>query len=118
MGISVRHFPMRKVREARWIRARDYASDCFTLATPTPRRAGLRAPQLLPNKTSIMKFTRRQFIGAGTAAVIVAGMKAQGRVFGANNRIRVCTMGFNGRGGAHLKEILALKQDAEYTALV
>jgi predicted dehydrogenase len=64
-----------------------------------------------------MKFTRRQFIGSGTAAVIVAGMKAQGKVFGANNRIRVCTVGLNGRGGAHLKGILALKGDAEFTAL-
>jgi predicted dehydrogenase len=64
-----------------------------------------------------MKFTRRQFIGAGAAAVIVAGMKAQGRVFGANNRIRVCTMGLNGRGKAHLNEILDLKGDAEFTAL-
>jgi predicted dehydrogenase len=64
-----------------------------------------------------MKFTRRQFIGAGAAAVIVAGMKAQGKVFGANNRIRVCTVGLNGRGADHMKTFLALKDDAEYTAL-
>ncbi|MSU66695.1 MAG: Gfo/Idh/MocA family oxidoreductase [Opitutus sp.] len=64
-----------------------------------------------------MKFTRRQFIGASSAAVIVAGMKAQGKVFGANNRVRVCTIGLNGRGSDHLKEILALKGDVEFAAL-
>jgi predicted dehydrogenase len=61
--------------------------------------------------------TRRQFIGAGAAAVIVAGMKAQGKVIGANNRIRVCTIGFNGQGGSHIKDVLALKNEAEYVAL-
>jgi len=58
-----------------------------------------------------MKFTRRQFIGSGAAAVIVAGMKAQGKVMGANNRVRVCTIGFNGRGGAHIKGFLEQKND-------
>jgi predicted dehydrogenase len=62
-------------------------------------------------------FTRRQFLGSGAAAVIVAGMKAQGPVIGANNRIRVCTIGFNGQGGSHIRAVLALKDEAEYTAL-
>ena len=61
--------------------------------------------------------TRRTFLGSSAAAVIVAGMKAQGTVFGANNRIRVCTCGFNGQGGSHIKDILAMKNAAEYTAL-
>jgi predicted dehydrogenase len=61
--------------------------------------------------------TRRTFLGSTAAAVIVAGMKAQGTVLGANNRIRVCTCGFNGQGGSHIKDILAMKADAEYTAL-
>jgi predicted dehydrogenase len=64
-----------------------------------------------------MNITRRTFVGSTAAAVIVAGMKAQGKVFGANNRVRVCTIGFNGRGGSHLKEFLAMKDEAEYTAL-
>src|SRR5687767_4992991 len=64
-----------------------------------------------------MKFTRRQFIGTGAAAVIVAGMKAQGKVIGANNRIGVATIGFNGRGGGHLKEFLAMKDGVQYVAL-
>ena len=64
-----------------------------------------------------MKFTRRQFLGSTAAAVIVGGMKAQGTVIGANNRIRVCTIGFNGQGGSHIKDILAMKGEAEYVAL-
>jgi predicted dehydrogenase len=61
--------------------------------------------------------TRRQFLGTSAAAVIVAGMKAQGTVIGANNRIRVCTIGFNGQGSSHIKDILAHKAHAEYVAL-
>jgi predicted dehydrogenase len=64
-----------------------------------------------------MKFTRRHFIGTSAAAVIVAGMKAQGKVIGANNRVRVCTIGFNGQGSSHMKDILGMKDDAEYVAL-
>lgn len=64
-----------------------------------------------------MKFTRRQFLGTSAAAVIVAGMKAQGKVIGSNNRVRVCTIGFNGQGTSHIRDILALKQEAEYVAL-
>jgi predicted dehydrogenase len=64
-----------------------------------------------------MNLTRRTFLGSTAAAVIVGGMKAQGKVIGANNRIRICTVGFNGQGGSHIKDILAMKDDAEYTAL-
>ncbi len=64
-----------------------------------------------------MKLNRRHFIGSSAAAVIVAGMKAQGKVIGSNNRIRVCTVGFNGQGGSHMREILGLKNEAEYVAL-
>src|SRR6185295_12384159 len=52
-----------------------------------------------------------------TTAVIVAGAMARGKVFGANNRIRMCTIGFNGQGGSHIKDILGMKDDAEYVAL-
>ena len=64
-----------------------------------------------------MKLTRRQFIGKTTLAVIVGGMAAKGKVFGANSRIGMCTIGFNGQGRSHIKDILELKQDAEYVAL-
>ena len=42
---------------------------------------------------------------------------AKGKVFGANNRIRMCTIGFNGQGGGHIKDILGMKDEAEYVAL-
>ncbi len=61
--------------------------------------------------------SRRVFLGTSAAAVIVAGLKAQGTVIGANNRVRVCTVGFNGQGGSHINDILKMKQDAEYVAL-
>jgi len=64
-----------------------------------------------------MKLTRRQFIGKTTAAVIVGGMMAKGKVFGANNRIGMCTIGFNGQGRSHINDILKMKDDAEYVAL-
>lgn len=64
-----------------------------------------------------MKVSRRQFLSSSASAVIVAGMKAQGTVIGANSRIRVCTIGFNGQGGSHIKDILAMKADAEIVAL-
>src|SRR5262245_55043489 len=65
-----------------------------------------------------MEFTRRQFLGKTATAVIVAGTMATGKVFGANNRIRMCTIGFNGQGGSHLKDILGgMKDEAEYVAL-
>ena len=56
-----------------------------------------------------MNLTRRHFIGSTATAVIVAGMKAQGKVIGANDRVRVGTVGFNGRGGSHIKAFLDMK---------
>ena len=64
-----------------------------------------------------MELTRRQFLGKTTTAVIVAGTMATGKVFGANNRIRMCTIGFNGQGHSHINDILKMKDDAEYVAL-
>ena len=63
-----------------------------------------------------MKISRRKFLGA-SAAAIVAGSMAQGRVFGANERIRVCTIGFHGQGRSHIKDILGMPDDAEIVAL-
>ena len=64
-----------------------------------------------------MELTRRQFISKTTAAVIVGGMMAQGKVFGANSRIGMCTVGFHGQGHSHINDILKMKDDAEYVAL-
>jgi predicted dehydrogenase len=64
-----------------------------------------------------MELTRRQFIGKTTAAVIVGGMMAHGKVFGANSRIGMCTIGFNGQGRSHINDILKMKDDAQYVAL-
>ncbi len=64
-----------------------------------------------------MQLTRRQFLRKTTTAVLVAGTIAKGKVFGANNRIRVCTIGFHGQGGSHIQDILSMKEDAEYVAL-
>lgn len=50
-----------------------------------------------------MTMSRRKFLGATASAVLVAGTMAKGRVYGANDRIRVCVMGLNGRGNSHLK---------------
>ncbi len=49
-----------------------------------------------------MGMSRRKFLGATAAAVLVAGTRAKGKVFGANDRVRVCVMGLNGRGKSHL----------------
>src|SRR5438309_9057398 len=64
-----------------------------------------------------MELTRRKFLSKTTTAIIVAGAMAQGRVFGANNRIRICTIGFNGQGHSHINDILGMKDEAEYVAL-
>jgi predicted dehydrogenase len=63
-----------------------------------------------------MEMTRRKFFGATASMAIVAGMKAQGQVIGANDRIRVCTIGFHGQGGSHLSDVMAT-EGAEIAAL-
>ncbi len=50
-----------------------------------------------------MGMTRRKFLGSSAAAVLVGGTMAKGKVFGANNRIRICTMGIHGRGRSHIR---------------
>lgn len=49
-----------------------------------------------------MGMSRRRFLTSTASAVIVAGTMAKGKVFGANERVRVCVMGINGRGKEHL----------------
>lgn len=49
-----------------------------------------------------MSITRRKFLGATASAAIVAGTMAKGKVFGANEKIRVACVGIRGRGGSHI----------------
>jgi predicted dehydrogenase len=51
-----------------------------------------------------MDVSRRNFLGSSAAAIIVAGTVARGKVFGANDRIRVACVGIRGRGWAHAQE--------------
>src|SRR6478672_10822610 len=85
------------------------------LKTLQPRLKSLGSFTLQLNKH--MQLTRRQFLGKTATAVLVAGTMASGKVFGANNRIRMCTIGFNGQGGSHIKDVLGMKDEAEYVAL-
>ena len=63
-----------------------------------------------------MGMTRRQFLGTSGAAVLAAGTVAGGRVAGANERIRIASVGVGGRGWAHVKAALASGQ-ADVVAL-
>jgi len=63
-----------------------------------------------------MKMNRREFLGTSGAAVLVAGTMATGRVFGANERVRVASVGIGGRGWAHARTANA-RDDTEVVAL-
>lgn len=62
-----------------------------------------------------MLLTRRGFLGASAAAV-VAGTMGRNTVFGANDRIGVCVVGFNGQGSSHIRDVLK-KEGVEIVAL-
>ena len=64
-----------------------------------------------------MKLDRRSFIVASAATVIASRVKAAPSIRDANDRIGVCTIGFNGQGGSHIKDILKMKDQAEYVAI-
>ena len=63
------------------------------------------------------KPTRRSFLGTAAAAAVAVSARAATNVPGANNRIGVCTIGFNGQGHSHIKDILKMQNEAEYVAL-
>ena len=50
-----------------------------------------------------MAISRRQFLGSSAAAVLVAGTMARGKVFGANEKVRMAVIGFHGRGKDHIQ---------------
>jgi len=64
-----------------------------------------------------MKLNRRSFIAASAATVIASRVKAAPSIRDVNDRIGVCTIGFNGQGGSHIKDILKMKDQAEYVAI-
>ncbi|MCX5759097.1 MAG: Gfo/Idh/MocA family oxidoreductase [Candidatus Hydrogenedentes bacterium] len=63
-----------------------------------------------------MAMSRRQFLGSTATAVIVAGTMAKGKVYGANDRIRVCCIGIHGQGRSHISDLMK-QEDAEVVAL-
>jgi len=58
------------------------------------------------------KYSRRKFLGhtaAGLGAgLIIAGTRASGKVFGANDRVRIGVAGIHGRGQGHISEFLSI----------
>ena len=50
-----------------------------------------------------MSMSRREFIATSSAAVVAAGTLGRASVFGANDRVRMCVVGLNGRGGSHIE---------------
>jgi len=64
-----------------------------------------------------MELNRRSFLAAGAAGVVATRARAAVAANDVNSRIGVCTIGFNGQGGTHIKDILEMKEEAEYVAL-
>ncbi|HOZ45369.1 MAG TPA: Gfo/Idh/MocA family oxidoreductase [Candidatus Hydrogenedentes bacterium] len=53
-----------------------------------------------------MEVSRRRFLGSSAAAVVAAGTMAKGKVFGANDKVRICNIGIHGQGGSHINDLL------------
>jgi len=64
-----------------------------------------------------MTMNRRSFLAASAATVLAARTRAFAAKSDVNSRIGVCTIGFNGQGSSHIKDILKMKGDVEYVAL-
>lgn len=64
-----------------------------------------------------MQLNRRSFLAASAATVLAAQTKTRAQVQDVNSRIGVCTIGFHGQGGSHIKDILEMKDGVEYVAL-
>jgi predicted dehydrogenase len=63
-----------------------------------------------------MAITRRDFIRTSVASVLTAGAASRSSVWGANDRIGVCIVGFHGQGGSHMRDILQM-EEADIVAL-
>src|SRR5258705_12336848 len=64
-----------------------------------------------------MTLTRRSFLAASAATVVAARSASFAATRDTNSRIGVCTIGFHGQGGSHIKDILKMKDQAEYVAI-
>jgi predicted dehydrogenase len=64
-----------------------------------------------------MTLSRRTFLAAGAASIVAAGNISRAARGDTNSRIGVCTIGFNGQGSTHIKDILEMREEAEYVAL-
>jgi predicted dehydrogenase len=64
-----------------------------------------------------MTLTRRSFLAASAATVVAARSASFAAPRDVNSKIGVCTIGFNGQGGTHIKDIHKMKNEAEYVAL-
>src|SRR3954471_22427085 len=64
-----------------------------------------------------MALTRRSFLASPAATVLAARAASASVGTDANSRIGLCTIGFNGQGFTHLKDILKKKDGVEYVAL-
>lgn len=64
-----------------------------------------------------MTITRRTFLAATAATAIAARSRGRAQARDINNRIGVCTIGFNGQGATHIEDILQMKDEAEYVGL-
>ena len=61
-----------------------------------------------------MRLTRRSFLG--TSAAVIAGTMAKGATLGANERVRICVAGVNGRGKNHIEGFGAIADSGAGTA--
>ena len=59
-----------------------------------------------------MPLTRRTFLAASAATVVAARTASFAAPRDANSRIGICTIGFHGQGGSHIKDILKHKDEA------
>jgi predicted dehydrogenase len=64
-----------------------------------------------------MTLSRRSFLATSAATVVAASTASITAANDTNSRIGVCTIGFNGQGGTHIKDILKKKEGVEYVAL-
>jgi predicted dehydrogenase len=64
-----------------------------------------------------MTLTRRTFLATTAVSALAARTTSFAAKPDANSRIGVCTIGFNGQGGSHIKDILKMKDEAEFVAL-
>jgi len=64
-----------------------------------------------------MALTRRSFLAASAATIVAARTASSAAKSDVNSRIGICTIGFHGQGGSHIKDILKKKDQAEYVAL-